>query len=116
MDEQSIPGGDLHLARLTPEFARFQAILGWRIRQTEQWAPFARLVSLHGWKRVIRAAEQCDPGKRWASDIERQCREYARQEAEAIRQAAQDQEVSAIKAKPKGDWAAVIAKVKGHKP
>ena len=95
------PGGDLHLVRLTPEFSHFQAILGWRIRQTEQWAPFSRLVSLHGWKRVIRAAEQCEPGHRWAADIERQCREYAKQEANATKQAAQDKAIAEEKAKPR---------------
>jgi hypothetical protein len=81
------PGADLHLARLTPDFARFQAVLGWRIKETAQWAPFARLRDIHGWKRLIRAAEQCDPGARWASDMEKLCRQYALTEAESIKEA-----------------------------
>lgn len=76
-------GSDLHLARLAPEFSRFQAILGWRIKSTDQWAPFARLRDIHGWKRLIRACEQCEPGARWASDMERLCIQYAKDEADA---------------------------------
>lgn len=81
------PGSDLHFAKLTPDFARFQAILGWRIKETAQWAPFARLRDLHGWKRLIRAAEQCEPGARWASDMEKLCRQYAMNEADSLKEA-----------------------------
>lgn len=91
-----IPGADLHLARLTPDFARFQAILGWKIRDTAQWAPFARLRDLHGWKRLIRAAEQCDPGARWASDMEKLCRQYAVNEVEATKEAASRERIAAM--------------------
>lgn len=77
-------GADLHLARLTPEFSRLQAILGRRLRDTDQWAPYSRLVQIHGWKRLIRAAEQADPDKRWASDLEKWCNQFAKDEADAM--------------------------------
>lgn len=76
-------GSDLHLAKLLPEFSRLQAILGRKIRDTDSWAPYARLVALHSWKRLIRAAEQADPDKRWAPDLERLCQQYAKDEADA---------------------------------
>lgn len=76
-------GSDLHLAKLTPEFIKFQAILGWRIKDTVQWAPFARLRDLHGWPRLIRACEQADPGDRWASTLEKLCNIYAKQSLDA---------------------------------
>lgn len=89
-------GDDLHLAKLTPEFARFQAILGWRIKDTAQWAPFARLVALHGWKRLIRAAEQCEPGARWPSDMERLCQQYQRDQAQMEREAEERERIAAL--------------------
>ena len=76
-------GEDLHLAKLTPEFSLFQAILGWRIKSTDQWAPFARLRDIYGWKKLTKACEQCEPGSRWASDMEKLCRTYAKDDAEA---------------------------------
>ncbi len=75
-------GSDLHLAKLTPEFSRFQAILGWRIKSTDQWAPFARLRDLYGWKKLTKACEQCDPMSRWAKDMEVLCRQYAKDDAD----------------------------------
>lgn len=79
-------GGDLHLVRLTPEFSQLCAVLGWRIKSTDQWAPFARLVSIHGWKRLLRALERCEPGKRWAQDAERECLQLHRDELDAERE------------------------------
>jgi hypothetical protein len=92
-------GGDLHLAKLTPEFSRFQAILGWRIKSTDQWAPFARLRDIHGWKRLTRACEQCEPGSRWASDMEKLCNQYAKDEADAERELSQ-REAMVTRVKP----------------
>lgn len=89
-------GSDLHLAKLTPEFTRFQAILGWRIKDTAQWAPFARLVALHGWKRLIRAAEQCEPGARWPSDMERLCQQYQRDQTQMEREAEERERLAAL--------------------
>lgn len=82
-------GHDLHLARLLPEFTRLQAILGRKLRDTDSWAPYARLVALHGWKRLIRAAEQADPDKRWANDLERLCNRYADEAKQEAREAEQ---------------------------
>ena len=82
-------GSDLHLAKLLPEFSRLQAILGRRLRDTEQWAPYARLVALHGWKRLLRAAEQADPDKRWAPDLEKLCNRYAEETKQEEREAEQ---------------------------
>lgn len=76
-------GADLQYAKLLPEFAKLQAILGRSLRDTDSWAPYARLVALHGWKRLIRAAEQADPDKRWAPDLEKWCNQFAKDEAEA---------------------------------
>lgn len=78
-------GSDLHLAKLLPEFAQLQAILGWRIKETIQWAPYSRLVQIHGWKRLLKAVERCEPGKRWASDAERECQQLAKDEADSLR-------------------------------
>lgn len=82
-------GSDLHLAKLLPEFSRLQAILGRRLRDTDQWAPYARLVALHGWKRLLRAAEQADPDKRWAPDLEKLCNRYAEEAKQDEREAEQ---------------------------
>lgn len=114
------PGASLPYARLEPEFGRLCAILGWFIKSTAHWIPFERLVALHGWKRVLRAAERCEPGHRFPSDIEKVCREFAREEVSAAKQAAQDAEIAQTKAKAKAttsaDWAAVVAKVKNYHP
>ncbi len=80
-------GSDLHLAKLQPEFTRLCAVLGWRIKDTAQWAPWHRLVSLYQWKKVLRAVEQCAPGQRWPADAERYCIQYAKDEADAQQQA-----------------------------
>lgn len=79
-------GSDLHLVRLTPEFSRLCAILGYRLKETIQWAPYARLVHLHGWKRLLKAIERCEPGKRWASDAERECQAMERDELSAAQE------------------------------
>lgn len=110
-----IPGADLHLARLTPDFARFQAILGWKIKETVQWAPFARLRDIHGWKRLIRACEQCDPGARWASDMEKLCRQY---ESDALQSSAEAdmRERGAARVKPanRQDSAKLFAEIRAR--
>lgn len=106
-------GSDLHLAKLLPEFSRLQAILGRRIKETDQWAPYARLVALHGWKRLLRAAEQADPDKRWAPDLERLCNQYAKEAADEER-AAQERERIAALPKPKNpqESAALFAQIR----
>ncbi len=76
-------GSDLHLAKLQPEFTRLCAILGWRVKDCAQWAPWHRLVSLYQWKKVLRAVEQCAPGQRWPADAERYCQQYAKDDADA---------------------------------
>ena len=76
-------GEDIHMARLLPEFTRLCAILGWRIKDCAQWAPWDRLVRLYSWKKVLRAVEQCSPGQRWPADAERYCQQYAKDDADA---------------------------------
>ena len=76
-------GSDLHLAKLQPEFTRLCAVLGWRVKDCAQWAPWHRLVSLYQWKKVLRAVEQCAPGQRWPADAERYCIQYAKDDADA---------------------------------
>jgi len=77
-------GSDLHLAKLLPEFSRLQATIGRKLRDTDSWAPWARLVSLHGWKRLLRAVEQCAPNERWPNVAETFCQQYAKDEATVL--------------------------------
>ena len=89
MNEDHIPGNSLHMEKLTQDFARFQSIIGWRIRQTDQWSPFERLKNKYGWPMLLRAAERCEPGKRWASDIERVCIQLDRDAKDAAKEQVQ---------------------------
>ena len=75
-------GSDLHLAKLTPEFSRLQATIGRKLRDTDSWAPWSRLVALHGWKRLLRAVEQCAPNERWPNVAETFCQQYAKDDAQ----------------------------------
>ena len=97
----TIPGASLPYARLEPDFARLCAALGWRIKTTDHWLGWERLVGIYGWKCLLRAVERCEPGRRWPADAEKVCREFMKQEADAAKQAAQDAANTEMKAKAK---------------
>lgn len=99
MDDHQIPGASLPYARLQPQFGQLCAVLGWYIKTTQHWIPFERLVTQNGWKRVLRAAEKCEPGHRFPSDIEKWCREFAKQDAEAQREAAKERPKEKVRTK-----------------
>jgi len=81
-----IPGHDLHMARLTPEFARWQARLGYSVKRTEQWAPWSLLRDKWGWSILIRATERCeanDAGFKAVHNVGKMCAILKREDAEA---------------------------------
>jgi len=95
-----IPGHDLHMARLTPEFSHWQARLGWSVRRTEQWAPWSLLRDKYGWAILTRATERCEPndaGFKSVNLVGKLCADMKREAEAAERQAAQDAGNAALK-------------------
>jgi hypothetical protein len=86
VNEESIPGSDLHLARLEPSFGRLCGVIGWRIKTVEQWIPWQRLRDKFGYSMLLRALERCEPGRRWPQDAERVCIQLDREAKEAARE------------------------------
>jgi hypothetical protein len=86
-------GDDLHLARLTPEFREFAALLGHSPKTTDSWAPYALLVQEHGWNRLLRAAKQLHGQPNvFPRDYARLCIQY-KQDSEAEEREAKERQV-----------------------
>lgn len=79
---------DLHMVRADPVqsgcLIRLGAILGWPIRNSQQWAPWQRLRDKFGWPILLKALERCEE-QRFPQTIERLCRVELRQREEADR-------------------------------
>lgn len=91
-----------HETRYHPEYVELGAIVGRaKVGHPDRWPEWARLIEKYGWRRVIRAADMCDPHHRWSADVEKWCREIDKQEASAAKQAAQDAANAEMKEKAK---------------
>ncbi len=63
---------------------RLGAIVGRRfVFSREQWPAWQRLVARYSWPVVVRAADKCDPSKRFPNNVEAMCIELAKQNAES---------------------------------
>ncbi len=65
-----------------PEYKQLAAIVGKGRLRSDLWDSWGRIVALHSWKRVLRAANALDPEARWPSQVESLCRTYAKDDAE----------------------------------
>lgn len=70
------------------EFKQLAAIVGKGKLRHDLWDSWGRIVALHSWKRVLKAANALDPDDRWPSQTEKLCNQYARDEVEAEKEAA----------------------------
>lgn len=86
MTAPEIPYGD---TPYLPEYKALGAIVGHGKLKAEHWPTWARIVAVHGWKAVLRAADYLEPAKRWPAEVETLCRQYELDEA-ATRRALED--------------------------
>jgi hypothetical protein len=70
-----------------PEYKQLAAIVGKGKLRHDLWDAWARVVDLHGWRRVLKAADALEPDARWSGQVETLCRAYAKDEADAQQQA-----------------------------
>jgi len=66
-----------------PEFKQLAAIVGKGKLRSDLWDSWGRIVALHSWKRVLKAANALDPDARWPSQVESLCRQLAKDEQDA---------------------------------
>lgn len=95
------PGGTFQHERHTAPFKAMCGPIGYVLKTTDQWVIWERLVNTYGYAKVTWALNRCEPKHRWASDVETMCRESARQQAMADKQAAQDAANTEMKEKAK---------------
>lgn len=79
----SVPYEELLMEPNRTPAERLGAIVGRRfIFSREQWPAWQRLVDRFSWPVVIRAADSCDPSKRFPNNVEAKCQQFAKDEAE----------------------------------
>ncbi len=66
-----------------PEYKQLAAIVGKGKLRHDLWDAWARIVELHGWRRVLKAADALEPEARWCSGVETLCRAYAKDDDDA---------------------------------
>jgi len=66
-----------------PEYKQLAAIVGKGKLRHDLWDAWARVVDLHGWRRVLKAADALEPDARWSGQVETLCRQYAKDEQDA---------------------------------
>jgi hypothetical protein len=59
-----------------PQYKTLAKCVGVAKLGADKWPEWARIIALHGWDRVLRAAEDLDPKKRWPPEIEALCRQF----------------------------------------
>lgn len=70
-----------------PEYKQLAAIVGKGKLRHDLWDAWARIVEIHGWRRVLKAADALEPDARWSGQVETLCRTYAKDESDAEAQA-----------------------------
>lgn len=82
-----IPYEELAMSPNREPATRLGAIVGRRfIFSRDQWPSWDRLVERFSWATVIRAAEACDPTKRFPNNVEALCIQLHRDELDAERE------------------------------
>jgi len=59
-----------------PLYADLSKCVGVAKLGPDKWPEWARIIAIHGWDRVIRAAEDLEPKKRWPPEVESLCRQF----------------------------------------
>lgn len=65
-----IPFPEIHYH---PEYRQLAAIVGKAKLSQEHWDEWARIQERYGWRRLIKAADRCEPLNRWPANIESVC-------------------------------------------
>jgi len=99
------------------EYGLLVAVAGSGRVNAQKWPEWARIVAIHGWSRVLRAADFLDGPKRWPPEVESLCRQYQRDEEIAAKEAADKAESdtrraqqAAIRERAKVDFATIRQK------
>lgn len=88
-------------AHFHEEYRTLCAIVGrGKVASLEKWPEWQRLQDRYGWKILNRAADRCEPEKRWAQPIEAICAQLKKEEADAIKEAETRERIAATP-KPK---------------
>lgn len=87
------PGGTFNMERLTPQFRRLCAGIGYFLKRTDQWCLWEPLLDQHGYERVCAALRRCEPNEQGFKSINitaKICATLKREADDAAKQAAQD--------------------------
>lgn len=79
----------------------------------DSWDEWARLQSIFGWQLLIKAAEQCDPLKRWPPNVESICLQLKREENYADKPSEKPTPMSEVEKKK---FAELVQRVKSYQP
>lgn len=83
-----IPYEELLMAPNREPAERLGAIVGRRfVFNRDQWPAWQRLVDRYSWAKVLRAADMCDPTKRFPNHVEAICQQLSRDESESAQPA-----------------------------
>lgn len=83
----SVPYEELAMSPNREQATRLGAIVGRRfVFSRDQWPSWQRLVDRFTWRTVIRAAESCDPTKRFPNNVESACLQLAKDEEDSARE------------------------------
>lgn len=66
-----------------PEYTQLAAIVGRGKVKADLWPEWSRLQERFGWKILLKAADRCEPDKRWAGNVEAICIQMKKDEEEA---------------------------------
>jgi hypothetical protein len=66
-----------------PEYTQLAAIVGRGKLKADMWPEWSRLQDKFGWKILLKAADRCEPDKRWSGNVEAICMQLKKDEDEA---------------------------------
>lgn len=95
------------------EYKKLCVIIGKSKMNADSWDEWARIQSIFGWPLLIKAAEQCEPLKRWPPNVESICLQLKREYAYADKPAEKFTPMSDAERKR---FHALVQEVKSYQP